>query len=306
LVRELSFPLDPDEAGLSTLNLTIPIKYEIEDLSMTGSIYQAATGASARLRFENIGREDVWWLHDAEELREELPANHWRDVVSLQNDTETDMPEDLELFVIMYGPEENGGSGTLAAGAAGTGGAETAGGGIGGIAAAAGTTTSTTVPAITMTAMAGALNPAFAATFAEINAHNASLGPAAHAAANAAAVALGIATYTVVDTADANTGAAASPPAPSSVSPLAQRLAAMSMAQLKAEAARLGIEGSSVSMQGSKSLKATWVKAIRTHHGEESALRLQITVERSSAWGSDQQEGADLAKSMAEIFRHRV
>jgi len=60
---------------MTAVNFSIPLKHEGEDLKLSGSLYQASTGATARLHLVELDREDVWWLEEAEQDGEELPIN---------------------------------------------------------------------------------------------------------------------------------------------------------------------------------------------------------------------------------------
>mmetsp|Transcript_84942 Transcript_84942/g.164717 ORF Transcript_84942/g.164717 Transcript_84942/m.164717 type:complete len:204 (+) Transcript_84942:228-839(+) len=200
---------------MTAVNFSIPLKHEGGDLKLSGSLYQASTGATARLHLVELDREDVWWLEEAEQDGEELPINQWRDMVDLPSDSE--YPEEVELYALLYASPD----------------------------------------ALSVEA----------------------------------------------STSDSTTGGSLATSAALSSSPLARRLAGLGLAALKAEATKLGI----AYIPGNRSRKASWVKAIRGHCGEEQAVRIQISVDRSTAWGVDQQtEDQELAFSVRDILKQRL
>jgi hypothetical protein len=99
-IKTLSFNVEPDEDGKSIVEFSLPFDVDLSLLTLRGSIYHCATGATVKL---SLSEGEAWWIDEDElEERGDIFENQWTDSLDIIDITSFYMDKTHEISVLLF------------------------------------------------------------------------------------------------------------------------------------------------------------------------------------------------------------
>jgi len=99
-IKTISFNVEPNEDGKSIVEFSLPFDVHLSLLTLHGSIYHCATGATVEL---SLSEGEAWWIDEDElEERGDIFENQWTDSLDIIDITSFYMDKTHEISVLLF------------------------------------------------------------------------------------------------------------------------------------------------------------------------------------------------------------